>query len=155
MKNLIIKALDCSMSKLDRITPVTKKDVKSVSIGDVNPLNIPTFMKENNIPDEAWFGGRDNGYDAWDDILLCWKIDVPTTDAEKLTFRRKRFTTIAFKIVYDLLTTNGYKRVGYNSGLLQDFDNTTVYDMYKNKDFDRLVKYYSLPFVNTKCKICT
>jgi len=42
---------------------------------------------------------------------------------------------------------NGYKRTGYNSGLLKQFDDTTVYDMYISKDFDRLVKYYSLPFV--------
>jgi len=146
MKTLIIKALNDAIGKLDRQTPITKKIIKSVSIIDVNPLDIPKFMKDNDIPDDAYFSGRDNGYDAWDDILLSWVIDVPTTDDDKLKFRIKRFTTIAFKYVYDVLTSNGYKRVGYNSGLLKDFDDTTVYDMFINKDFDRLVKYYSLPF---------
>ena len=68
-------------------------------------------------------------------------------DKDKLKFRRKRFSTIAFKRVFDLLTTNGYKRVGFNSGLLRDYKDTTVYDMYMENDFDRLVKYYSLSFV--------
>lgn len=146
MENLLTTALDNAISKLDKKTPLTKNKVESVSIVDINPLDIPSFMKDSNIPSNAYFDGRDNGYDAWDDILLSWIIDVPTTDGDKLKFRRKRFTHIAFKFVYDSLINNGYKRVGYNSGLLKDFDNTTVYDMYMAKDFDRLVKYYSLPF---------
>lgn len=56
-------------------------------------------------------------------------------------------THIAFPLVSQLLRDNGYTRVGYNTGLLKEFDDTTVYDMYVDDDFDRLVKYYSLPFV--------
>ena len=148
MEDLIIKALDDTIIKLDKITPTTKKKTKSISIIDVSPLDIPSFMKDNNIPNNAYFNGIDNGYDGWHtDILLSWDIDVPTTGDDKLKFRRNRFTTIAFKSVYDSLTSNGYKRVGYNSGLLRDFNDTTVYDMYLVKDFNRLVKYYSLPFI--------
>jgi hypothetical protein len=146
MKNLIILALDNAMNKLDRITPSTKKVERTISILDVSPLHLVQFMMDNNIPDDACFSGRDNGYDAWDDILLSWDVDVPTTDKDKLTYRRKQFTTTAFKFVHDTLIENGFKRVGYSSGLLKEFDDTTVYDMYINKDFDRLVKYYSLPF---------
>ena len=61
--------------------------------------------------------------------------------------RRKRFTGLAFKNVYDLLTANGYKRKGFNSSLFRNFADTTVYDMTIIKDYDRLVRYYSMSFV--------
>ena len=147
MKELIIQSLNTAFTVLEKRTPLTKKKAESVSIIDINPIDIPSFMKTNNIPNDASFDGRDNGYDAWDDILLSWEIDIPTTDKDKLKFKRDKFSSIAFKLVYDLLIKNGYKRVGYSSSLLKQFDDTTVYDMYINKDFDRLVKYYSLPFV--------
>ncbi len=147
MKELIIQALNDSFNLLEKQVPLTKKQNKSISILDVEPLELPTFMRDNNIPNDAYFTGKDNGYDGWDDILLAWSIDVPTTEKDKIEFKKKRFTDIAWKFIYDLLfNKNGYKRVGYNSGLLKEFDDTTVYDMYVNKEFDRLVKYYSLRF---------
>lgn len=146
MKNLITSALNDAMIKLVDQVPLTKKEMMSISIIDVSPLDLVNFMKDNNIPDDAEFGGRDNGYDAWDDICLEWTIDVPTTDDDRLKFKRNRFSGVAFRFVYDTLIDNGYERTGYNSGLLKDFDDTTVYDMYMAQDFDRLVKYYSLPF---------
>lgn len=147
MKDLMIIALNDAFALLEKAVPQTKKETKSVSIMDVKPIDIISFMANNNIPNDACFDGKDNGYDAWDDILLSWDIVVPTTDKDKLKFKKDRFSTIAFRSIYNSLTVNGYKRVGYNTGLLKQFDDTTVYDMYINKDFDRLVKYYSLPFV--------
>lgn len=147
MKELLIQALDAAFETLGRRTPQTKKKTESVSIIDVSPVNMASFMLENNIPNDAYFGGSDNGYDAWDDILLCWDIDIPTTDKDKLDFCVRAFTTIAFTSVSETLTSNGYKRVGYSTSLLKPFDDTTVYAMYIAKDYDRLVKYYSLPFI--------
>lgn len=147
MKDLITQALNNAFGILEKQIPQTKKKTESISIIDVKPSELLSFMKSNDIPNDAVFSGRDNGYDAWDDIVLSWEIDIPTTDKDKKAFKRKRFTDIAWKVVYDILMKNGYKRVGYNSGLLKQFDDTTVYDMFISKDFDRLVKYYSLPFV--------
>tara|TARA_R110000868_G_scaffold329984_1_gene590901 strand:+ start:317 stop:1129 length:813 start_codon:yes stop_codon:yes gene_type:complete len=147
MKDLIIQALNNAFGILEKQIPQTKKKTESISIIDVKPSELLSFMKSNDIPNDAVFSGRDNGYDAWDDIVLYWEIDIPTTDKDKKAFKRKRFTDIAWKVVYDILMKNGYKRVGYNSGLLKQFDDTTVYDMFISKNFDRLVKYYSLPFV--------
>jgi hypothetical protein len=149
MKDLIIKALNDAYAKFDKTIPQTKKDAKFISISDVNPSDIVQFMKDNNVPNDATFGGADNGYDAWNDIGLCWDIDIPTTDKDKIKFKRGKFSTTAFKFVFDTLTANGYKRVGFNSGLLKQFDDTTVYDMYINNDYDRLVTYYSLSFTKT------
>jgi len=54
---------------------------------------------------------------------------------------------VAWAFIYDALIKNGYKRVGFNSGRLKEFNDTTVYEMYSSKDFDRLIKYYSLSFI--------
>lgn len=146
MKELLIAALNDAFTILEKQTPQTKHKLIEVNIQDVTPLNIVQFMKDNDIPDDAWLGGKDNGYDGFSEICLCYNVDIPTTDKDKLIFNRRRFTNIAWHKIYELLLANGYKRVGYNTYFLKEFDNTTVYDMYIAKDFDRLVKYYSLPF---------
>lgn len=140
MKDLIIKVLDDAINKLDKITPATKRVEKSICIYDVHPLDLPAFMKDNNIPDDAYFS---NGPD---DVSLSWFVDVPLTDSDKLNFRRKRFSMIAATCIYGPLTHNGYERVGFNSASLKAFADTTVYDMYVNKELDRLIKFYSLMF---------
>ena len=147
MKELIIQALHEAFIKFEKTIPQTKKEEKLVSIVDVSPLDIARFMQDNNIPTDAYFTGRENGYDGWNDICLGWEIDVPTTDKEKLKYKKQKFDNYAFQSVRVLLTQNDYKRVGYNTSLLKEFDDTTVFDMYSNEEFDRLVKYYSLSFV--------
>lgn len=146
MKEFIKIALSEAFIKLEKQTPQTKKETKSLRIMDVPPLKLLAFMKDNDVPDDAYFNGNDNGYDAYDDFLISWDIDVPTTDKDKLIFKRRRFSDIAHSVLYPLLTSNGYKKCGFSSGLLRDFDDTTVYDMFVSEDFDRLVKYYSLSF---------
>ncbi len=147
MKDLIIKTLNDAIIVLNKRVPQTKKETVYQDIKDMMPLDIPKFMLENNIPSDAYFGGRPNDYDSFDQICLCYDIDVPTTDKEKLKYKKDKFSTIAFKLVFECLTNSGYKRVGFNSGKLREFDDTTVYDMFITNDFDRLVKYYSLSFI--------
>lgn len=151
MKDLLIKALDEAIIKFDKQIPLTKKETVYINIDDVKPLDISNFIKDNNIPDNCYFGGKPNSYDAFDEVCICYDIDIPTTEKERLKYKQNKFSTIAFKFVYNTLINNGYKRVGFNSGLLKEFDNTTIYDMYIIKDFDRLVKYYSLPFIKKEC----
>ena len=147
VEELISQALDESFTLLEKQVPKTKKSIKSISIIDVKPLELSSFMKKNNVPDDAFFDGRDNGYDAWDDILLSWDVDVPTSGKERSDFRRRRFTDIAFRKVYDSLKDKGYKRKGFDSSLLKQFKDTTLYDMYTNQEFDRILQYYSMYFV--------
>lgn len=147
MKNLIIKALDDALILLEKRIPQTKKEIKYVNIEDVKPSELTQFIKDNNIPDDAYFGNDLNKYEGCDEVCLCYEVDIPTTEKDKFKFCRQSFTSIAWKCVFDLLIKNGYKRVPYNSGLLKQFDRITVYDMYINNDYDMLVKYYSLPFV--------
>jgi hypothetical protein len=161
MKNLISKALNDAFTKLENQVPQTKKKTETISIQDVKPSELVSFMKSNDIPDNAYFSGTDNGYDGWNDIVIAWEVDVPTSEKEKLEYKNYRFHDIAFKSVYDLLTTNGYKRIsdrnqgritykqrskysGMSSIIL--FDNKSVYEMYIDKDLNKLVEYYSMYF---------
>lgn len=161
MRNLISKALNDAFTTLENQVPQTKKKTETISIQDVKPSQLMSFMKSNDIPNDAYFTGADNGYDGWNDIVLAWEVDVPTSEKEKLEYKNYRFHDIAFKKVYDLLTTNGYKRIsdrnqgritykqrskysGISSIIL--FDNKSVYEMYIDKDLDKLVEYYSMYF---------
>ena len=161
MRNLISKALNNAFTTLENQIPQTKKKTETISIQDVKPSQLISFMKSNDIPNDAYFTGTDNGYDGWNDIVLAWEVDVPTSEKEKLEFKNRRFYDIAFKKVYDLLTINGYKRISERnrdrnritykkisnsvSSIIM-FDNKSVYEMYMDKDLDKLVEYYSMYF---------
>ena len=148
MKELIKQALSDAFELLNKQTPLTKTEVVGENIDGISPMDIPKFMVENNIPIDAWFGtGENEGFVAYNTVMLYYNVTVPTTEKEQLKYKRYSFTTVAWKSVYNLLLNNGYKRVGYNTSFLKEFDDTSVYDMYINNEFDRLVKYYSLPFV--------
>lgn len=146
MKDLILNALDSAFFAVKGRLPQTKKVVKELDIMDVNPINLLNFMKEKGVPDNAWFGGRDNGYDGYSEFLLCWEVVVPTTEQDDLKFMRTHFPIRAFKQIFDVLTANGYTRVGVNSSEFSKFKNFNQYDLYLKNEFDLLVEYYSLYF---------
>lgn len=156
MKTLLLKALDDAFEILEKQVPQTKKKIETISIQDVKPSQLLSFMKSNNIPDDAYFSVTDNRYDGWNDIVLAWEVDVPTTEKDKLEYKNRRFHDIAFKSVYDLLTSNGYKRIsgqdrsrisyGKRNSQMIMFDNKTVYEMYIDKDYNSLLEYYSMYF---------
>ncbi len=146
MKEHIMKVLDDVYNDLLKQTPKTKKQTKSLSIFNTKPIDLISFMKENNIPDDAYFDGRDNGYDAFDDILISWDIIIPTTDDDKLSFIKQRFDSYSFRKIHDLFIKNGYIRIRGNYKELKPFENKSRYDMYKNGEFDELLKYYSIVF---------
>ena len=159
MKDLILNALNDAFTTLENQVPQTKKKTETISIQDVKPSELMSFMKSNDIPKDAYFSGTDNGYDGWNDIVLAWEVDVPTSEKEKSEYKNYRFHDIAFKKVYDLLTTSGYKRTSRRdqgritykkrsnaiSSIIM-FDNKSVYEMYVDKDLDKLVEYYSMYF---------
>lgn len=147
MKDLLKNALSNAHTQLERQVPTAKNNLVEVCIDDVNPMDLPQFMIDNDIPEDAWFGTEESQtLGSCTRVLLLYNTRIQTTDKDKMIYRRKRFTSIAFQIVLKLLLENGYKRIGSNSGLYKQFDDTTVYDMYMNNEYDRLVNYYSLSF---------
>ena len=151
MKELIIKSLDEAFEKLAKIAPQAKNVNKQVNIKGLTLGQIQEIIKENNIPINATIDEIDDRekYDwGTNEIGILWYVEKPTTNDDILEFMRKDAWGYAFKAVHKALTENGYnyKRVGFGSQILAEFDCTTVYDMYINKDWERLVKYYSLQF---------
>jgi hypothetical protein len=146
MKELIKVALAEAFEKLEKQRPTTKKEVRDIYI-DVEPKDLAKFMSDNNVPQDCWFSVQDdNAPFSSQELYLAWYVDVPTTEKDNLNFNRKRFRSIAWNTLRPMLLENGYERIGFNSGLLKHFKDTTVYDMYIDKDFDRLVEWYSLSF---------
>lgn len=150
MKNLIIQALNEALTKLEKQVPQTKIKVIEIDLTekDIAPIDLVNFMKDNNIPDNAYFSTtyEETAISNYIEPCLCYDVNTPTTEEDKTKFKRKRFQTIAFKLVYDSLTANNYKRIGADSKKLRDYNNTTSYDMFINKEFDKLVNFYSLFF---------
>lgn len=158
MVDLIKKALDEAFVLLQKQVPQTKMCTKSIGIDEVKPTDLIKFMEDNNIPDTAYFDCSESHFSLFVP-MLSWSIDIPTTDKEKLDFKNRRFHDIAFKSVYNSLTTNGYKRVSANhdkrisykrinssiSSIIL-FDQKSIYDIYMDKDFDKLIEFYSLYF---------
>jgi hypothetical protein len=151
MKSLIVETLEEVYRKVESSIPLTKQIEKSTDISDMCPTDLADYITVNNIPRSAYFYGVDNSYDGWERgiILLSWEVSIPTTEEDKQKYKRKRFDTIHSKCIYDCLTSNGYTRKGFSSNLLKEFDGTTVYYMFINKQYGRLVKYYSLHFIKS------
>jgi len=147
MKELIMAALNAAAERFEKAVPQTKRVVITINIdsNDITPLNIGEYMVRNNVPNDAWFSTT--GDEGSEQPALCYDKHVPTTEADKLAFRRKAFHSRAFKAVYDALTENGYKRVTFIWGKFEPYKKDNVWDLYCAGDFDRLTERYSLFFV--------
>jgi len=146
MKELILEALHEAYECMEKQVPQTKTETKFQPIEGIRVTELAGIIREHNIPEHAEFVA------VWDDNIggeeagLRWYIDVPTTDLDKLNFRKVRFSNIAFKYVYDKLIANGYKRIGVWSHELKKYFREDFYNKYYAKEYDYLVEYYSLYF---------
>jgi len=86
-----------------------------------------------------------NGFDGTE-IYLSWEEKRNRTQKEIEAYKRKRFTNVAYRFVYDALTASGYKRVVYDTANLRRFDGTTIYDLFIEENYESLLDYYSLGF---------
>jgi hypothetical protein len=140
----IIKAeLDRIFKKITDQAPTTKAKFHSISIMDVNPLELITFMKENNIPDDAEFEGVDNGYDAYNDFALGWRTPIPTTEKDRDYWVKERFNRNAVTALHQGLVKDGYYKKGFDSILYRKFVKTSLLDRFLNDDLESIVEYYS------------
>ena len=146
MEDLILSALSVALEKLEKYVPLNKKKESFISLSDVHPLKLQEFMRENNVPEDAWFGGEENGYDGFSDIGLVWYVEVPTSEKERLDYKISGFERIAWFYVRDILLANGYSICSFDTFLLREFKGTNLYTMYTNGEFDRIFKFYSFRF---------
>lgn len=80
-------------------------------------------------------------------LSLIFGTKEKRTKKEMNEVLKTTFNKTIYSLVYKKMIKEGYKRVGFSSLLLKEFDDTTVYDMYTKKEFQRLEKYYSLYFI--------
>lgn len=140
MKEQVIEALTTLLKKIKLSTPLVESYTRSLSLEDVIPCNLSKFMKENNIPDDSWFFSDD------EDEYICWTAEKEATPEYMEKDTRRRFRNKAFPNIYKLYISNGYKRVGFNSGLLRQFPTTNLYDLFTNCDYENLMKFINLHF---------
>jgi len=143
MIKLLESALDQAMEKTLGSIPKSKSIGISRDITYIKPSKLTSFMSSHNIPEDAQF---DSDPDHEGMVSLVWDIKVPTTEDDHQRFISKRFELYAWTKVYKTLISNGYDRVGCNSALFKEYDDTSIYKMYMEKDFDRIARYYSLRF---------
>jgi len=148
MKTMIEIIRDGIRDTLSNIkAPKYRVATKTIEITDIKPYDIKSFMDEENIPKSAWFDSKEDAYDSFSyGTYLSWEVEILATKEFKLKIVKYKFETTVLSHVYNRLISNGYKRKGFNSSFLREFDNTTVFDMYINKQWSRLEKYYSLSF---------
>lgn len=146
MEDLILSALSVALEKLERQVPLTKNEEHFISLSGVDPLKLHEFMREENVPEDAWFDGIANGYDAFSDIGLMWWTKIATTQHDKLKFKTERFDDIAWNCVRDILVANGYKVCPIDYGFLREFKCDNLYAMYTKGEYERIFKFYSFRF---------
>ena len=139
MQDILIPALHEAFAKVNSQVPATKRSTSSIDISDVNPVDLSKFMLDNNVPSDAEF----DGYDGV--TRLAWGINIPTTPDDHLKFKRKRFQSVAWHMIYPKLLSAGYK-ISSGGNEFKKFTGVNLYDCYTNGDFDTLVDYYSLSF---------
>lgn len=141
MREFLTQALSDAFKSLNKTTPKTKKDIVWININRIKPSDIGKFIKDKDIPEHAYFN-----IDCDDNICICYNYDVPTTNDERLEYKRRVFRDKVLFKLHKLLTENGYKRIGFCSSKLKDFKDLNIYDSYIKGDIDIIEKYYSLFF---------
>lgn len=146
MKDIIKQQLDKLHADILHATPQYRAEKKYISIWDVNPLKLKSFMEANNIPNDATFDIIFDEGECEEVPCLIWDVLSSTTDSDKQAFIVKKFNANAFQRVARELRCNRYKRqsVGTNKLKQFGFSSNELYSSYMAKDFDILERYFSL-----------
>jgi len=161
MKELIIKALNDAYAKCLKASNSESKKHRQFSKVDITTIqlsDLPNFVKDNNIPDNAFFEMSTfvnfDGENEGDGVVLRWEIDgKPWTEKEREAWRAKRFESYVWEYVRDMFKENGYKIGGCDTRIpiINEFTNNArkpykVYDAYMNKDLEKLADFYMARF---------
>lgn len=142
-------------SKSITIKETTKPDVVVIDIEDglnINELTKiinKTALKYNIDPLKISIISifdNDGAFSPGAKLGISFVKMVDKTEKEIQKEIEKRIENSSFKIIYDGMIEKGFKRIGFNSGLLKPFDKISVYDMIKSNDLEKLVSYYSFRF---------
>lgn len=146
MTDLIMTALNQRWKADLKRANSPKKEFVEVDITDVNPMDLVEFMRENNIPYTAAFDISDDWEYNCPSPVLCYHKSVEKTDEEKINDAIALFNKYGNTAVLKALREAGYKRKKYSPNLKDIKAFGDLYDMYINKDYDALKKYFALYF---------
>jgi len=141
LDSLIKSALDEAFVKVNNLIPKTKTIEKENLVSGMTVQEIYNYCKNNNLPLSSEIYTNDDG-----DMYISQTLTVPMTDKDIADVKRKKFETLAWKLVFDSLTANGYKRKPLSSSFFKKFDGISLYERYVNGDFENLIEFYSAHF---------
>jgi len=143
LKETVIKCSESSLSKLNisktkKVRKIVELDCDKYNLEGIS-VAIALLAKKHNVNiDDIEL--EDSGFQ------VSFGAMGNKTDAEIKKETEDRFERGLWYPLYDILMKNGYKRVGFNSILFNEFKDTTVYEMFTNNEHDRLARYYSFRF---------
>jgi hypothetical protein len=140
MKDLIIDDLNKAFEDVSK-REYTKNEKVSFCVEGIDPYALVNFLTENNIPKDCYFSQDDDGR-----VTIAYDKKVNMNDVEILAVKKRLFENFAWSEIYKSLIANGYVRISVSSDAFKDFKDKSIYEMYIDKDFDSLVKYYSMRF---------
>lgn len=146
MKYLLISALSGCEFNLPK-PKVVKKVYNQIPIQSGNVFELRDMVEELSTKTKTPVADIEVDYSETMGCLVAYiPQEVDKTEEEIEKEKIAQFNRRAWTYVYEVLTKFGYKRTPCSTSKFKEFDDTTVFDMYKNKEYDRLVEYYSLRF---------
>ena len=125
--------------------PLYETRLKSINIDEVKPMALTEFIKDNNIPENAYF------YTSEEYVFLRYGIQVPASKEFQMQYVAKKFNANAFNRVYKALTPLGYTRKSFQYSIYKEkFYKSSLYELFINKRYDALEEYFSLMFKRNK-----
>ncbi len=112
MEKLIKKTLDKLYNDIlnSGDLPTKKVSYKSIDIMDVEPYKLSEFLKANNVPENAVFEGVCNSYDACEEFVVTWGVEVPINEQDLNSYIKQAFEKKVYNELRKLFLHNGYKR---------------------------------------------
>ena len=148
---VIVEALENLLEELrsqEYTKTIHRKELTSCDINDI--IATATYLsEETGVPiDKAYV---DYDCDSFvSEMYVVIPIKVVLDGDEKEEAVKEKFNANAYSRAAKKLKELGYVRHGFPSNLLAEFDDTSIYDMFVNKEFDRLAKYFGLGWSKKK-----
>lgn len=145
MKELMIKTLNDVYNELINNKCKTTHIVShSEYINEFTVSTFNTFIKKNNIPDDAVISTSVSDY--YDDTYyatIYWNVEVPNSEDYKVKYTRTHFEGNAFDAMSIALLNNGYVSRNFPCNIQSKH---AVYNWYMDKNWEELEHYYLIFF---------
>lgn len=141
MKEIILNALNELSANIKQNIPSTTQNTIDVDITNVYPVDLLSFMNENNIPLDAKFCTiYDDIYEEDSSASLRYKVEVDMTDEDKRNHYKWKFHKNYNAKIVNALLTNGYEKRGTISFF--DLKPKEILKAYESNQIEHIVNIY-------------